>query len=259
MKKLLELLKKLLQFILGLFKKKNDTTPEPDENKGEDSGETNGPIFDLNMYVGLDVNHRCYKATINNNNKYKMTSHYGIVVHDTGAGSPNKQLKRWYQPDKSNDNYDEIIEAVGYNKNGNGSNNTTGDKIAHAYIGELADGVTVGIGQALPFEGFPCWSCAGGSKGSFNGDPTACLQVEVARGKDSDLDYYHKAYYRLIELLAYWCHTYNIPVDRVYSHLEAHKLGYASDHGDIDDYLKLDNKTMNDLRKDLQERLTEIK
>lgn len=193
------------------------------------------------------IENDCYKARILIN-KGKPT---GIVVHSTGCN--NKNLKRYVQPVKGQDYYDEVIKDLGKNTNGNSWNQAKpgGKRICcHAFIGVNAAG-KVETYQILPWI-WCCWNCASGPKGSYNLNPTAHIQFEIQEDALTDANYFANAMKEAQELCAYLCKCYDLDVSTIVSHKEAHALGYASNHGDPENWLSKFGKDMKWFRKEVQ-------
>ena len=165
---------------------------------------------------------------------------YGIVVHSTGAN--NKTLKRYVQPLKTDTNYSEVIEDIGTNKYNNHWNKSTGSKCVHAMIGVNESG-TVETYQTLPYD-ICCWGVGKGSKGSYNYNPTACLQFEILEDNLKDEVYFNLAFREAIEYCAYLCKMFGLTAKDIRSHKESKAEGYGSNHGDCDKWLKKFGKTM---------------
>lgn len=186
---------------------------------------------------------RCYKA--NARGQYKPSPVTGIVVHSTGANNP--EIKRYVQPSPDDEHYAALIKKIGKNNNGNSWNNPTGETCVHSFIGMLADG-NIGTAQILPFD-FACWGCASGKKGSYNYAPTRNIQFEICEDDLKDKNYFERVVRsEAVEFCAYLCKTFNIDVSKVVSHKEAHDLGYASNHADINHWLTKFGYTMTDFR-----------
>lgn len=180
------------------------------------------------------TNNPCYKGT-------STASKVGIVVHSTGV--PNKTLKRYVQPLKTDSNYAEVIADIGTNIYGNDWNHITREVGVHAFIGENAKGV-VETYQVMPYEK-NAWGVGKGSKGSYNYSPTAHIQFEICEDNLTDKDYFNRAMTEAIEYCAYLCKIYGWSADKIVSHAETHKKGYGSNHGDPDHWLKKFGKDMN--------------
>ena len=176
----------------------------------------------------------CYKAA-------KKITPKGIVVHSTGANNP--QLKRYVQPDDG---------VLGANKYANDWNRGGVEKCVHCFIGQDKDG-QVRIYQTLPFD-FACWGVGSGSKGSYNYNP-AYIQFEICEDDLTDKKYFEAAFGKAIELCAYLVKEFNLSVDNIVSHSEAHKRGYGSNHGDCDHWLKKFGKDMNWFRAEVKAKL----
>lgn len=170
----------------------------------------------------------CYK-------KYYGKRHVhpqGIVVHSTGANNP--QLSR----------YVNAPEICGENVNKNYFGGPYSDDVTpHGVIGKDKNGEVRAV-QILPYD-IPCWGCASGTKGSYNYDPVY-IQFEIAEDNLSDRGYFEKAF----SLAAKWCAELmtkfpEIELENIVSHKEAHARGYASNHGDPENWLSVFGKDMN--------------
>jgi N-acetylmuramoyl-L-alanine amidase CwlA len=185
------------------------------------------------------------KCMLTNNDCYKKAQKItpkGIVVHSTDANNP--YLKRYVQPD------DGVLGANQYN---NSWNRGGIDKCVHAFIGKDKNGV-VRVYQTLPFN-YACWGVGNGSKGSYNYNP-AYIQFEICEDALIDKKYFTEAFNAAIEFCAYLVKKYNLDVDDVVSHSEAHAKGFGSNHGDCDHWLKKFGKDMNWFRAEVKAKLT---
>jgi N-acetylmuramoyl-L-alanine amidase CwlA len=173
----------------------------------------------------------CYK-------KAQKITPKGIVVHSTGANNP--YLKRYVQPDDG---------VLGDNKYDNDWNRSGLSVCVHAFIGKDKNG-TVRVYQTLPFN-YACWGVGNGSKGSYNYNP-AYIQFEICEDALTDKKYFTEAFNAAIEFCAYLVKEYNLSVDNIVSHKEAHARGYGSNHGDCDHWLKKFGKDMNWFRAEVK-------
>ena len=64
--------------------------------------------------------------------------------------------------------------------------------------------------------------------------------------------YFNEAFDCAAEFCAYLCQKYDWTVDKICSHKEAHTAGYASNHGDPENWLVKFSKDMNWFRKKVQ-------
>ncbi len=176
----------------------------------------------------------CYKAA-------KKITPKGIVVHSTGANNPN--LKRYVQPDDG---------LLGKNQYNNDWNRSGLSLCVHGFIGKDKNG-TVRVYQTLPFN-YACWGVGSGTKGSYNYNP-AYIQFEICEDDLTDKGYFEKAFDKAIEFCVFLCKEYNLSVDNVVSHKEAHNKGYGSNHSDCDHWLKKFGKDMNWFRAEVKARL----
>ncbi len=187
----------------------------------------------------LHTDSKCYKA----GEKARQT---GIVVHSTGANNP--YLRRYVQPSKGANDRGELLSVIGTNSNGNHWNRGV-NKAVHYMIGKLSDG-SVATAQTLP-EDISAWGVGKGKKGSYNYAPTSHIQIEICEDGLSDKAYFKAVYDELLSLCADICRRNSLDPDTVVSHKEAYKKGYASNHKDIDHWLKKHGKSMKGLRAEI--------
>lgn len=179
----------------------------------------------------------------------------GIVVHSTGANNP--AIKRYSQPSDNDPKRGELLALLGTNTYGNHWNTPDASKSTHYIIGKLADG-NVGIVQNLP-EDIAAWGCSEGKNGSYNYEPTGHIQFEICEDNLTNADYFRAAVLKeAVELCADICHRHGWDSSVVVSHKEAHAKGYASNHRDIDHWLKNFKRTMKDFRAEVQKLLDEM-
>lgn len=179
------------------------------------------------------VDSSCYKAN-------KRITPRGILIHGTAAN--NAKLGRWVKTDNEN----EI--AVNPNKNWFGS--MVNEIIPHATIGvkdgHNANNKDLALVQLLPYD-MRCWGCGSGKYGSYN---DSHIQIEMCQDVSRGKEYLEK----ILTSTAEWCAELmmefdNITINDIVSHKEAHALGYASNHGDPENWLDLYGITMSDFRK----------
>lgn len=180
----------------------------------------------------------------------------GVMVHSTGAN--NNKLRRYVQPSSDDPNFRYILDVLGTNTNRNSWNRSrkegAADTCVHFFLGEDWDGF-VNIVQTLPLN-YRGWHAGRGKKGSAN---DSYLSFEVCEDEGAT-KYTQEVIMKAEELVAWLCTIYNWnPLDprRVISHAEGYKLGIASNHGDIDSYLKTVGLTMNDFRMGVKNVMTE--
>ena len=187
----------------------------------------------------------------------------GIVVHSTGANNP--LLRRYVEPDDGN---------LGVNQYHNGVNRADHNVLAHAYIGKDKNG-QVKCYQTLPFN-IACWSAgsvcydkngnevaSSSSKNfhhygpSYNYDPQGHIQFEICEDGLKDEAYFNAAFDCAAEFCAYLCREFSLTVDGICSHKEAHARGYASNHGDPENWLVKFGKNMDWFRAKVEALLEE--
>lgn len=171
----------------------------------------------------------------------RSISPVGVFVHSTGAN--NRNLKR----------YVDAEERLGKNQYNNHWNSASADKSVHAFIGYDKNNKVI-VAQTLPYDR-ACWGAGGGKKGSYNYDPQAHIQFEICQGSDTDSDYYWKAIGVAEEYCAYLCKLYGWTADKITSHAEAHKAGYASNHSDPISWMKKFGDNMDKFRDRVAKRL----
>lgn len=152
----------------------------------------------------------------------------GITVHSTGANNPN--INR-YVPIGQNHS------SLHWDKPGI-------TKCVHAFIGKMPNG-TIGTCQTLPWD-MRGWHAGKGTKGSFN---DSRIGFEVCEDDLIDSRYFMDCIYEAADLCAYLCILYNLdPHKDIASHHESHLMGYASNHADIDHWMKIQNFSMDKFR-----------
>ena len=190
----------------------------------------------------------CYKGT------YKMKP-LGVLWHSTGCN--NTQISRYVQPDDNAPNRAEMEKLLGDNKYNNDWNHIYLRAGVNAFIGKLADG-TITTVQVLPWDYSP-WGCGGGKYGTCN---DGWIQFEICEDNLKNRAYFDAVYKEACELTAYLCKEYNLnpnevvkfkghDVPVIIDHATSCKLGFGSNHGDIQHWFKIYGKTLDDVRKDV--------
>lgn len=218
-----------------------------DQNKGG----TNTMKYNANNkpLVCMMTQSTCYKGTS------KMAVK-GVLWHSTGANNPT--LKRYVQPSDNAPDKAEMLKLLGTNSNKNDWNHATVQAGLNCWIGKLADG-TVATVQTMPWDYKP-WGCGSGSKGSCN---NGWIQFEICEDGLSDKTYFNKVYKEACEITAYLCKLYNIDpegtvtvngvkVPTILCHADANKLGFGSNHGDVNHWFPKHGKSMDTARADVK-------
>lgn len=200
-----------------------------------------------NLYQCMLTKNDCYtrntseKKLATNQQDSRYRNYYKgptkIVVHSTGSNNP--WLCRYVQPDDG---------ILGKNKNDNSWNRSGLSTCVNAFIGKADDG-TVVIYQTLPWDYRP-WGVGSGSKGSYN---DCAIQFEICEDGLVDEDYANECFESAAQLCAYLCDTFDIPIDGIVSHKEAHEQGYGSNHGDPDHWWSKIGLSMSGFRVRVQE------
>lgn len=169
----------------------------------------------------------------------------GVMIHSTGANNP--MLRRYVQPAKEDDNYAGLRNKLGCNPNGNHWNRPGVNACVHGFIGRLADGKVAAV-QTLP------WNRRGWHAGSGTTRPSANdthIAFEICEDGLTDSNYFAEVYQEAVELTAHLCELYGLnPLEPgvVLCHCEGHKLGMASNHGDVEHWFPRFGKSMNTFR-----------
>lgn len=158
----------------------------------------------------------------------------GIVVHSTGANNPH--LCR----------YVDCPERLGVNRYGNHWNRPEAATLVHGAIGLDKEGI-VTVVNTLPYT-MAAWGVGKGSRGSYNYDPTGHIQFEMCEDDLTDPSYFDQVMGTAVAYCAQLCREYGLAAESVVSHKEAHALGYASNHGDPENWMGRFGMTMEDFR-----------
>lgn len=198
--------------------------------------------------VCMQTQSTCYKGTS------KMTVK-GVLWHSTGANNPN--LKRYVQPSDNAPDKAEMLKLLGTNSYKNDWNHIDRQAGLNCWIGKLADG-TVTTVQTMPWDYKP-WGCGSGSKGSCN---NGWIQFEICEDGLTDKAYFDKVYKEACEITAYLCDMFDIDpkgfvtvngvkVPTILCHADSHKLGFGSNHGDVNHWFPKHGKSMETAREDV--------
>ena len=180
----------------------------------------------MNLHKLLFTNNACYKAR-------KTITPKGIMVHSTGANNP--YLKRYVGPD------DGLLGKNQYNNHWNQDKPDGRQVCVHAFIGKLKDG-SIATYQTLP------WNMRGWHGGGSSNDTH--IGFEICEDGLSDPAYFSAVYKEAVELCAYLCKQYCIKPESptLICHSEGHKLGIASNHGDVMHWFPKHGKSMDTFR-----------
>ena len=158
----------------------------------------------------------------------------GIVVHSTGANNPH--LCR----------YVDCPERLGVNRYGNHWNRPEAATLVHGAIGLDKEGF-VTVVNTLPYT-MAAWGVGKGSRGSYNYDPTGHIQFEMCEDDLTDPSYFDQVMGTAVAYCARLCREYGLAAESIVSHKEAHAQGYASNHGDPENWMGRFGMTMEDFR-----------
>lgn len=194
------------------------------------------------MIECLLINNDCYKKY----SKCVMTP-VGGVLHST-APTETGELSRFIQPVSGQTGSingklateAKLFQVIGKNRYNNHWNKPGVEKAVHVMIG-LDAGGEVAACQTLHYN-MPCWGCGSGSNGSYNGcyGGVSCeplyIQIEMIEDKNGSLEHCQKLYSKAVEVFAMLAKAYPKVGKNIVSHAEAHRNGFASDHGDPENY-----------------------
>ena len=183
----------------------------------------------------------CYKAG-------RAIRPRGVMVHSTGADNPS--LRRYVQPAAATPGREELLAALGVNRNVNHWNRPGLDVCVHAFVGRLADGSVAAV-QTLPWDRRG-WHAGTGTSGRSANDTH--ISFEMCEDGLTDPDYFRQAYRAAVELTAMLCREYGLDplADGVIiCHQDGYRRGIASNHGDVYNWFPRFGMDMNDFRADV--------
>jgi N-acetylmuramoyl-L-alanine amidase len=176
----------------------------------------------------------------------------GVMWHSTGANNPT--LKRYVAPDDG---------TIGNNRWNNHWNQPRKRRVCpHAWIGKLADG-SIATVQCLPWT-LRGWHSGSGQRGNAN--TLGYIGFEICEDNLRNRDYAMAAYKEAVELTAYLCKKFGLdPLEKnrhglptVIDHAEGHRLGIASNHGDVMHWFKRYGVSLDGIRRDVAVELARI-
>lgn len=182
----------------------------------------------MNLRKLILINNACYKAG-------RTITPKGIMVHSTGANNPF--LKRYVGPD------DGLLGKNQYNNHWNQDKPDGRQVCVHGFIGKLADG-SIATYQTLP------WNHRGWHAGGSANDTH--IGFEICEDDLTDTSYFSAVYKEAIELCVYLCKQYGLTEKDIICHSEGHKLGVASNHGDVMHWFPRHGKSMDIFRADVK-------
>lgn len=163
----------------------------------------------------------------------------GIMVHSTGCDNPNVSR---YVPIGTK------YSSLHWNRPGV-------KKCVNGFIGKMPDG-SVDFVQTLPFN-MKGWHAGTAAQGKTSANNTH-ISFECCEDSLDDKDYFRKVWNKAVEVCAELCREFNLnPLEKgvIISHAEGHKMGIASNHGDIDHWFKIMGMTMDEFRKQVDVRM----
>ena len=98
--------------------------------------------------------------------------------------------------------------------------------------------------------------CGNGIKGSYDLSPNGHLQVIICESEENDEEYFDKAVYTAaLQHCTILCKTLHLSPEQIVSDKEAYEKGFAADFSSLDSWLSSNNKTMDDFRIAVKNRL----
>lgn len=173
----------------------------------------------------------CYKAG-------KKITVKGLMLHSTGAN--NTKISRYVQPDDG---------VLGDNPNNNDWNKSGIKKCVHGFIGKDKNG-HIRTYQTLPWD-HRGWHAGGKANDTHIG-------VEICEDDLTHKDYFNAVYKEAVSLFAYLCKKFNLTEKDIICHSEGHKLGVASNHGDVMHWFPKYGKSMDTFRADVKTALNAL-
>ena len=119
----------------------------------------------------------------------------------------------------------------------------------HGFIGKLADG-SIATYQTLP------WNHRGWHAGGAANDTH--IGFEICEDGLTDTSYFNSVYKEAVELCVYLCKQYGLTEKDIICHSEGHKLGVASNHGDVMHWFPKHGKSMDTFRADVKSGLAPV-
>jgi len=188
----------------------------------------------MNLRKLILINNACYKAG-------RTIKPKGIMVHSTGANNPF--LKRYIGPD------DGLLGKNQYNNHWNQDKPDGRQVCVHGFIGKLTDG-SIATYQTLP------WNHRGWHAGGAANDTH--IGFEICEDGLTDASYFNAVYKEAVELCVYLCKQYGLTERDIICHSEGHKLGVASNHGDVMHWFPKHRKSMDTFRDDVKSGLAPV-
>lgn len=149
-------------------------------------------------------------------------------------------------------NYVDFNMELGYSPdNWNKKSNT---KMPHYFIGYNKNKEIIIINTLT--HAYSSFLCGKGEKGSYDLSPDGHLQIIICEPEEDDVDYFNNAVFTAaIQHCCSLCKKLHLSPEQIVSDKEAFEKGYAADFSSLDAWLTLNNKTMDDFRVAVKNRL----
>jgi len=196
----------------------------------------------MNLHKLIFTESDCYKEGMA---KKQFIKPIALMWHSTAANNP--YLKRYVGPDDG---------LLGKNIYNNHWNQPRDRRVCyHAFVGKLKDD-TIASYQVLPWD-LRGWHSGSGKNG--NGNSLGYIGICICEDNLKDKAYAMAVYQEAVEFSAYICKLYGLdPLGKnrhglpvVLDHASAHKLGIASNHGDVLHWFGRYGITLDKIRRDV--------
>lgn len=181
----------------------------------------------MNLHQQFLTENNCYKAG-------KKITVKGLMLHSTGAN--NTKLSRYVGPDDG---------LLGTPSSNNWNQPLPGGRevCTHGFIGKLKDG-SIATYQTLP------WNHRGWGGGGKSNDTH--IHIEICEDDLTDGVYFAAVYKEAVEVFTHLCKQFGLTEKNIICHSEGHKLGIASNHGDVMHWFPKHGKSMDTFRADVK-------
>ena len=187
---------------------------------------------DFKTVEKIQTENGCFKAA------KALNTIKGIVLHNVKGAD----LK----------NYVDFNMELGYSPDHWNTKNNT--KMPHYFIGYNKNKEIIIINTLS--HSHSSFLCGKGEKGSYDLSPHGHLQVIICESEENDEEYFDKAVFSAaLQHCTILCKTHRLSPEQIVSDKEAFEKGYAADFSSLDAWLTSNNKTMDDFRVAVKNRL----
>ena len=188
----------------------------------------------MNLHQLIFTESDCYREGMA---KKQFIKPIALMWHSTAANNP--YLKRYVGPDDG---------LLGKNIYNNHWNQPRDRRVCyHAFVGKLKDD-TIASYQVLPWD-LRGWHSGSGKNG--NGNSLGYIGICICEDNLKDKAYAMAVYKEACELSAHICELYSLDPMKIIDHKEGHRLGIASNHGDVMHWFGRYGITLDKIRRDV--------